>query len=92
MKMSERPMKYNPAFLSDEELIRSFVVREADLQLIVEALRENTGEIEAAEKGELPQLIVDTDLVGVFHVHSTYSDGVNSIKDMALAAKKRGYK
>ncbi|NTV46994.1 MAG: ATP-binding protein, partial [Chlorobiales bacterium] len=42
--MPERPMKYNPAFLSDEELVRSFVVREADLQLIVDALRDNTGE------------------------------------------------
>jgi GTPase SAR1 family protein len=36
-------MKYNPAFLSREELIRSFVVRHLDLELIIETIKENTG-------------------------------------------------
>ena len=37
-------MKYNPAFLTEEELVDSFVVRQADLGLIVDAIRDNTGE------------------------------------------------
>ena len=41
--MAQRVMKYNPAFLTEEELVQSFVVRQADLQLIVETIRENTG-------------------------------------------------
>lgn len=36
-------MKYNPAFLSEEELIQSFVVRQVDLDLIIETIRENSG-------------------------------------------------
>ncbi len=39
--MSKRIVKYNPAFLSNEELVRSFVVRHAELELIVQVLREN---------------------------------------------------
>lgn len=62
------------------------------LAYIPPELRENTGEIEAAEKGSLPKLVAEDDLVGLFHVHSTYSDGVCTIKEMALAAKKKGYK
>ncbi len=42
--MSKRPMKYNPAFLTEEELVEAFVVRQADLELIVGTLRENTGQ------------------------------------------------
>ncbi len=42
--MNQRLMKYNPAFLSPDELLESFVVRHADLELIVETIRYNTGE------------------------------------------------
>lgn len=44
MTMKQRPMKYNPAFLTEEELVQSFVVRQADLGLIVDAIRDNAGE------------------------------------------------
>ncbi len=40
--MDQRIMKYNPAFLTEEELIKGFVVREADLEIILRAIRENT--------------------------------------------------
>ena len=40
--MNQRLMKYNPAFLTDEELIKGFVVREADLEIILQTIRENT--------------------------------------------------
>jgi DNA polymerase (family X) len=55
-------------------------------------LRENTGEMEAAEAGILPHLIEADDVKGVFHCHTTYSDGGNSVEEMALAAKALGLK
>ncbi|ADD03394.1 MULTISPECIES: DNA polymerase/3'-5' exonuclease PolX [Thermoanaerobacter] len=55
-------------------------------------LRENMGEIEAAEKGELPKLIEEKDIKGVFHVHTTYSDGANTLIEMIETARKLGYK
>jgi DNA polymerase (family 10) len=54
-------------------------------------LRENQGEIEASEIHQLPHLIEDRDIQGIFHVHSFYSDGVNSIRVMAQASKKMGF-
>jgi DNA polymerase (family 10) len=55
-------------------------------------LREDNGEIEAALENKLPKLIELKDVKGDFHVHSKYSDGVNSILEVAEAAKKRGYR
>ncbi len=54
-------------------------------------LREDTGEIELAQKFKLPDLIALEDLKGDLHAHSKWSDGSNSIEEMALAAKARGY-
>jgi DNA polymerase (family 10) len=53
-------------------------------------LRENTGELEAARRGELPALVELADLRGDLHAHSTWSDGRSSLEDMALAAIERG--
>lgn len=52
--------------------------------------RENTGEIELAAKSEFPPLIEEKNLRGVFHVHSTYSDGVAPLERMVEAAEKMG--
>lgn len=60
------------------------------LEFIPPELREDTGEIEAAEKKKLPHLITVKNLRGVFHNHSTYSDGNASLEEMALAAKALG--
>jgi DNA polymerase (family 10) len=54
-------------------------------------LREARGEIEAAERGELPQLITLADIRGDLHTHSTWSDGKDSIEVMATAARARNY-
>ena len=54
-------------------------------------LREDRGEVEAAQKGELPELIEPDDIRGDLHMHSTYSDGNASIEQMALAARELGY-
>jgi DNA polymerase (family 10) len=53
-------------------------------------LREDRGEIQAALAGELPALITEADLRGILHVHSTWSDGKNTIREMAEAARAMG--
>jgi DNA polymerase (family 10) len=60
-------------------------------QFIPPELRENSGELEAARKGELPQLVELSDLKGDLHTHTSYSDGRDSLEQMALAARARGY-
>ena len=60
-------------------------------QFIPPELRENTGELDAARKGELPQLVELKDVKGDLHTHTTYSDGRDSLERMALAARERGY-
>ncbi len=54
-------------------------------------LRENRGEIEAAMKNRLPRLVEPGDILGDFHVHTDWSDGLYGMEDMALAAKNLGY-
>ncbi len=61
------------------------------LEYVPPELREDTGEIDSAEKKLLPQLLQAGDVRGVFHNHTTYSDGAASLEEMALAAKKLGF-
>lgn len=61
------------------------------LHYIPPELRESSGEIEAAKKGELPKLIELKDIKGIFHVHSTYSDGVAPLEEMIRRAEELGY-
>lgn len=61
------------------------------LDYIPPELRENNGELEAAMAGELPRLVEATDIKGDLHVHSTWSDGHAGIREMAGAARERGY-
>ena len=53
-------------------------------------MREDRGEIELALNGELPALVTEADLRGILHVHSTWSDGKNTIREMAEAARAMG--
>jgi DNA polymerase (family X) len=62
-----------------------------DLDYIPPELRENTGEIDAAAEHRLPRLVELADIRGDLQMHTTASDGRNSIEDMALAAKELGY-
>ena len=68
------------------------VYRALDLPLIPPELRENRGEIEAARDKCLPDLIEVKDIKGDLHMHTQMTDGRNSLKEMALAAQKRGFK
>ncbi len=54
-------------------------------------LRENTGEIEAAEAGSLPELVELSQIKGDLHMHTTESDGRGTLEEMAEAARARGY-
>lgn len=80
-------------FQGDDESVKLPEVNdEADiyhalgLDFIPPELRENRGEIEAAERGEIPKLIELENLRGTFHNHTTASDGRNSLEEMAEAA------
>ncbi|MBN1406104.1 MAG: DNA polymerase/3'-5' exonuclease PolX [Candidatus Omnitrophica bacterium] len=61
------------------------------LKYIEPELREDRGEIGAALKNKLPKLIEISDIRGDFHVHSNYSDGINTIEEMARFCKNLGY-
>jgi DNA polymerase (family 10) len=61
------------------------------LAYIPPELREDTGELEAAEKGELPDLVEVGDVRGDLHVHTNYSDGRGTIESMAETAIALGY-
>src|SRR5581483_2182869 len=54
-------------------------------------MREDTGEVELAATGAVPTLIEPADVRGVFHNHTTASDGTATLEDMARAAKALGY-
>ncbi|MFW5791804.1 MAG: DNA polymerase/3'-5' exonuclease PolX, partial [Desulfohalobiaceae bacterium] len=71
---------------SEEEVYGS-----VGLPFIQPELREDRGEIEAASRGELPELVTLEDIKGDLHVHSVATDGRNTIREMALAARDRGY-
>lgn len=66
--------------------------RALGLDYVPPELREHTGEIEAAAAHALPDLLEAGDLRGVFHCHTTWSDGAATLEEMADAAHKLGYK
>ena len=61
------------------------------LPFIIPELREGSGEIESAISGKLPKLLELSDIKGDLHIHSTWSDGHQSIEQMAESAKNLGY-
>ena len=72
---------------TEEEVYKSL-----DLPYIEPELREDRGEIEAAQKNRLPKLVRYDEIKGDFHVHSNWSDGLNSIEDIVRYALKLGYR
>lgn len=67
------------------------VFKSVGLTYIPPELREDRGEVEAAKDGQIPELIEISDLKGDLHVHTRWSDGKNSIAEMAEAAIALGY-
>ena len=71
---------------SEEDIFKAL-----GLQFVPPALREGMGEVEAAERNELPQLLEFSDLKGCFHNHTTASDGRNTLEEIAEEADLRGW-
>ena len=67
------------------------VFKALGLPWIPPELREDRGEIAAAEQGKLPTLVTREDLRGELHAHTTATDGANSVEEMVEAARARGY-
>jgi DNA polymerase (family X) len=96
LKMGYTLNEYSLADLKTEKPVAGKTEEEiyATLKLdyIPPELRENLGEIDAADKHTLPALITLDDLQGDVHMHTVETDGRNTIEEMAEAAKARGYK
>ena len=70
---------------NEEELFHAL-----ELDYIPPELRENMGEIETAERGKIPTLIRQSDIRGIFHVHTNQSDGMDSLESLVTATKEMG--
>ncbi len=96
LKMGYTLNEYSLADLKTENPVAGKTEEEIyaklNLDYIAPELRENLGEIDAAEKHTLPALITLDDLQGDVHMHTIETDGRNTIEEMAEAAKARGYK
>lgn len=84
-----RPLDGGPERLcaTEEEVYQTL-----GLPYIRPTLRQDRGEIEAAQRGELPRVIEEQDIQGDLHTHTTWSDGRQSILEMARAAQARGWR
>ncbi|NMT64379.1 DNA polymerase/3'-5' exonuclease PolX [Marinobacter orientalis] len=67
------------------------VFEQVNLPWIPPELRENKGEIEAAREGRLPDLVEESDIRGDLHMHTSATDGRNSLEEMVEAARRLGY-
>ena len=96
LKMGYTLNEYSLAKVENQQVVAAKSEEEIyaalKLDYIPPELRENTGEIDAAERHALPDLITQQDLQGDVHMHTVETDGRNSIEEMALAARDRGYK
>lgn len=82
------------ALANDERSVKcqdeADIFKALGLNYIPPEMREDTGEMDLAEKGPLPRLVEAGDIQGLFHNHTTYSDGEATLEEMAAAAKAMG--
>jgi DNA polymerase (family 10) len=90
LSLSEKGFKVVETGELIPEATEEAVYARLDLAWIPPELREDAGEIAAAASGGLPDLVTDADVRGDTHVHSDWTDGVDSIEVMARAARDRG--
>lgn len=79
------------SLLSKKQITESDIYNTLGLSYIPPELREDMGEVEAAEKGLLPLLVEEKEIRGVFHCHTTDSDGHNTLEEMVTAAQAMGW-
>jgi DNA polymerase (family 10) len=77
----------NLASATEEEVYQTL-----GLDYIPPELRENNGEVEAAQENQLPELVTLDDIKGDLQMHTTASDGKNSLREMVEGARAKGYK
>jgi DNA polymerase (family 10) len=80
-------------FLEDKPIVcedEKAIYIKLGLQMIPPEAREGMGEIELAQNGDLPEVYDGKPFYGLFHVHTTYSDGANSLKEMADTCQTMG--
>lgn len=80
--------KFNILEIFDSE---ASIYKSMDLPYFIPELREGKFEFDLAQKNGLSSLVEEKDLKGILHNHSTYSDGNDTLKDMALYCKELGY-
>lgn len=90
MKVSEHGI-----FKGENEIIpckdESDIYAALGLAYIPPELREDNGEIDAAREKRIPELVTLSDIRGILHCHSTFSDGANTIEEMANSVRDMGY-
>lgn len=90
------------SFVNDSETIAERLIKknydteeafftQNQLQYIPTEMREGFGEVEQARENKIPELLLDSDLKGILHNHSTYSDGKHSLRQMAEHCRALGY-
>ncbi len=92
----ERDLKLNEyGIYKEDKLLASATEGEVykmfGMQFIEPELRENKGEIEAAQKNKLPHLVDRSDIRGDLHAHTSETDGASTLEEMAKAARGMGY-
>lgn len=88
--LAEKGIDFDPAapgsFWKEEEIYAAM-----GLPYIPPELREDRGEVEAALAGRLPRLVELEDIKGDLHIHTDWSDGINSIEQLVARAREKGY-
>jgi len=91
-RAKDRGWRLNEYGMSDVECkSEADIYKALELDYVAPELREDTGEIEAAAKHALPRLVTAKDIRGVFHNHTTESDGAGTLAEMAAAARDLGF-
>jgi DNA polymerase (family X) len=90
LKLNEYGLFHGETFVAADS--EEQVYERLGLQYVPPEMREDMGEIEAAEARTIPELVGEKDIRGVFHVHTNFSDGSDSVEDMARAARGLGFR
>ena len=86
LRLSPEALSADREFAGEEEIYSAL-----GLTYVPPEMREDMGEIELAAQGRLPRLLEESDVKGILHIHTNYSDGSNTIEDIARYCLEQGY-